>query len=159
MLSKMAHARQTMNETTHSNARSSLADLHDDALAHSPTRIVRRRAEPTILVSEEDFRTLLSRFRFSPEVLFEPSSVAIWLPELAIWGRGTTFVEAKDDLLEEVDQLLALLDRDVRLRTSDPMVERLPWLYRLMDAEDDEARGAILFAEPSPPSEPARGGV
>jgi hypothetical protein len=148
-----------MNETTHSNARSSLADLHDEALAHSPTRIIRRRAEPAILVSEEDFRTLLSRFGFSPEVLFEPSSVAIWLPELAIWGRGPTFVEAKDDLLEEVDQLLALLDRDARLRTSDAMVERLPWLYRLMDADSDEAREGILFAEPAPASKPAPGGI
>lgn len=55
------------------------------------------------------------------------------------------------------DQLLALLDRDARLRTSDEVVDRLPWLYRLMDADGDEAREEILFAEPAQGSAPAPG--
>jgi hypothetical protein len=29
------------------------------------------------------------------------------------------------------------------------MVERLPWIYRLMGAESDEQLSEILFAEPS----------
>ncbi len=138
-----------MQQITYSRARADLADLYDDALEHLPTRIERRRADPAVLLSLEDFKALLSRFEFAPEVLFEPSSVAIWLPELSIWGRGTTFAEAKEDLLAEIDQLLALLAEDARLRSAPNMVERLPWIFRLMYAESDAEREEVLFAAPA----------
>lgn len=138
-----------MNQITYSRARAELADLYDQALEHLPTRIERRRAEPAVLLSLEDFKALLSRFEFAPEVLFEASSVAVWLPELAIWGRGPTFAEAKEDLLAEIDQLLALLASDARLRSAPNMVERLPWIFRLMYAERDAEREQMLFAAPA----------
>lgn len=131
-----------------------MADLYDNALEHLPTLIERRRADPAVLLSLEDFKALLSRFEFAPEVLFEASSVAVWLPELAIWGRGTTFVEAKEDLLAEVDQLLGLLADDARLRSAPNMVQRLPWIFRLMYAEDDAEREAALFEAPAAGSPP-----
>ncbi len=143
-----------MQPITYSQARAGLADLYDQALEHLPTRIERRRADPAVLLSLEDFRTLLSQFAFSPEVLFEASSVAVWLPELAIWGRGSTFAEAKEDLLAEIDQLLALLAEDARLRSAPNMVERLPWIFRLMDAESDAEREALLFAVPATEARP-----
>lgn len=138
-----------MNETTYSRARAELADLYDLALAHLPTRIVRRRADPAVLLSLEDFKVLVSQFEFAPEVLFEASSVSVWLPELSIWGRGTTFDDAKEDLLEEIDQLLAVLTDDARLRSAPNMVERLPWIFRLMYAESDAEREQMLFAAPA----------
>jgi hypothetical protein len=138
-----------MNEITYSRARADLADLYDLALAHLPTRIVRRRADPAVLLSEEDFKALLRQYEFAPQVLFEASSVAVWVPELAIWGRGGTFADAKADLLDEIDQLLALLDDDPRLRSAPNMVERLPWIFRLMYAENDGEREAMLFATPA----------
>jgi hypothetical protein len=138
-----------MNQITYSRARADLADLFDKALEHLPTRIDRRRADPAVLLSLEDFKALLSQFEFAPEVLFEASAVAVWLPELSIWGRGTTFAEAKEDLLAEIDQLLAVLVEDARLRSAPNMVERLPWIFRLMSAESDAEREEVLFAAPA----------
>ncbi len=143
-----------MQQITYSRARADLADLYDNALEHLPTRIERRRAEPAVLLSLEDFKALLSQFEFAPEVLFEASSVAVWLPELAIWGRGSTFAEAKEDLLAEIEQLLALLAEDARLRSAPNMVERLPWIFRLMYAESDAEREEVLFAAPAAESRP-----
>lgn len=139
-----------MQELSYSDARADLANLHEQALRHLPTRITRRRADPAVLLSEADFRALLSHFSFSPEVFFQSSTVSIWLPELAIWGSGTSFAEARDDLLDEIEQLLGILESEERARLAPNMVERLPWMYRLMGAESDEQLSAILFAEPSP---------
>jgi hypothetical protein len=138
-----------MKQITFSRARADLADLYDDALQHLPTRIERRRADPAVLLSFEDFNALLSQFGFAPEVLFEAGSVAIWLPELSIWGRGTTFADAKEDLLAEIDQLLALLAEDARVRSAPNTVARLPWIFRLMYAEGDAEREELLFAAPA----------
>lgn len=144
-----------MPDVAYSRARAALADLYDDAVAHLPTRIERRRADPALLVSYEDFKRLLSGFAFAPEVLFESSAVSVWLPELAIWGRGATFAEAKTDLLEEIDQLLAVIADDAPLRSAPNIVERLPWIYRLMYAEGDAEREDVLFGEPAAPETPA----
>lgn len=138
-----------MHPISYSQARADLADLYDKALEHLPTRIQRRRADPAVLLSLEDFKVLLSQFEFAPKVLFDTSSVAVWLPELSIWGRGTTFADAKEDLLAEIDQLLALLAEDARLRSAPNMVDRLPWIFRLMYAESDTEREGVLFAAPA----------
>jgi hypothetical protein len=137
-----------MNEMQFSQARSELPDLHEHALAHLPTRIVRRRSEPAVLISEEDFNSVLSHYEFHPQVLFEEGAAAIWLPELAIWGRGATFGSAKDDLIEEIDQLLAVVTLDQRVRNAPNVVARLPWIFRLMGLDQAEWEG-ILFAQPS----------
>ena len=143
-----------MNQITYSQARADLADLYDLALEHLPSQIMRRRADPAVLLSLADFKSLLSQFQFKPEVLFEASSVAVWLPELSIWGRGATFADAKEDLLEEIDELLALLADDARLRSAPNMVERLPWIFRLMYAKNDAEREEMLFARPAAEQRP-----
>ena len=84
--------------------------------------------------------------------------MAVWLPELAIWGRGSTFAEAKQDLLAEIDQLLVLLAEDARLRSAPNIVERLPWIFRLMYAESDAEREEVLFAAPAECTPPGRVG-
>jgi hypothetical protein len=139
-----------MQQSTFSDARAELAELYDRAIAHNPTKIDRRRADPAVLLSLADFRDLLRRYEFAPEVLFEADAVAIWLPELAIWGRGATFSEAREDLIDEVDELLAQLEVDTRLRSAPNIVDRLPWIYRLMTADGDGEREALLFADPAP---------
>jgi hypothetical protein len=137
-----------MNEMQYSRARTELADLHEHALSHLPTRITRRRAASAVLISESDFRDLLSSFEFHPEVLFEEGATSIWLPELAIWGRGDSFASAKEDLLNEVDQLLAVFEDDERLRNAPNIVSQRPWIYRLMAAGAADWE-TILFAEPT----------
>lgn len=145
-----------MQELNYSAARDELANLHEHALRHLPTRITRRRSDPAVLLSEADFRALVSGFTFHPEVFFEGSTVSVWLPELAVWGRGSSFTAAREDLLDEIDQLLGVLEHDERARLAPNMVERLPWIYRLIGTESDEDRLQILFAEPAPEaSEPA----
>lgn len=138
-----------MEAIPYSQARADLADLFEAAIEHLPTRIDRRRAAPAVLISLEDLRALLAGFEFHPEVLFESDAVGIWLPELSIWGRGSSFEEARDDLLDEVDELLAQLAASARLRAAPNVVERLPWIYRLMATETVEERLGLLFAEPS----------
>ena len=144
-----------MREVGYSQARAELADIYDNALRHLPTRITRRRAEPAVLVSLEDVMRLLDRFEFTPEVLLEASAVSIWLPELAVWGRGASYAEARADLVDEIAQLLAVVDDDARFRAAPNVIGRLPWIYRLMLAENDGEREAMLFAAPAgaiPPS-------
>ena len=138
-----------MEAIPYSQARASLADLFEDAIEHLPTRIDRRRAAPAVLISLEDLRTLLAGFDFHPEVLFESEAVGIWLPELAIWGRGGSFEDARADLLDEIDELLAQLAASPRLRAAPNIVERLPWIFRLMHTDTDDERLEVLFAEPA----------
>jgi hypothetical protein len=138
-----------MEAIPYSQARTSLADLFEDAIEHLPTRIDRRRAAPAVLISLEDLRTLLAGFDFHPEVLFESAAVGIWLPELAIWGRGGSFEEARADLLDEIDELLAQLTASSRLRAAPNIVEVLPWIFRLMLADTDDDRSKMLFADPA----------
>jgi hypothetical protein len=138
-----------MEAIPYSQARASLADLFEDAIEHLPTRIDRRRAAPAVLISLEDLRTLLAGFDFHPEVLFESAAVGIWLPELAIWGRGGSFEDARADLLDEIDELLAQLTASPRLRAAPNIVEVLPWIFRLMLADTDDERGKMLFAVPA----------
>lgn len=144
-----------MKELNYSEARAELANVHERALRHLPTRITRRRSDPAVLLSEADFRALLARYSFHPEVFFEGSVVSIWLPELAIWGQGVSFTDAQEDLLDEIDQLLGLLETDERARLAPNLVDRLPWIYRVMDATSEDDLVAILFAEPAPAA-PAR---
>ena len=144
-----------MNEMQFSQARSELADLHEHAISHSPTRITRRRADSAVILSEADFRDLLSPFEFHPEVLFDEGATSIWLPELAIWGRGSSFAEAKEDLLDEVDQLLAVFEDDERLRNAPNVVAQRPWIYRLMATGEDEWED-LLFAGPTESEQRAR---
>jgi hypothetical protein len=138
-----------MDAVPYSRARAALADLFEDAIEHLPTRIDRRRAAPAVLISLEDLRTLLAGFEFHPEVLFEAEAVGIWLPELALWGRGGSFEEAGADLLDEIDELLEQLAASPRLRAAPNVVERLPWIFRLMHADTDDERLGMLFAKPA----------
>ena len=150
---------EQMQEMTSSQARFAFPSIQDAAASHEPTRITRRRGTAAVLVSEDDFRALLDRFVFSPEVFFENASVSIWLPELSIWGRGRSFCEAQDDLLDEIDQLLALVSADQRMRTAPETVERLPCIYRLAHVKDDASRLALLFATPKAEPRPAMAGA
>lgn len=139
-----------MQEMTASRARNAFPSLQDAAALHEPTVIRRRRGMAAVLISHEDFRAILERCTFSPDVFLEGGTVSIWLPELSIWGRGESFADARADLLDEIDQLLGLLQADVRFRTSPDMVKRLPWVYRLGMVDDDDERLRILFETPPP---------
>ena len=138
-----------MQEMTASQARSAFPSLQDAAAGHEPTVITRRRGPSAVLLSDEDLRAILSSYSFSTEVFREGTAVSVWLNELAIWGRGASFAEAKSDLLDEIDQLFALLDADARYRSSPDVEARLPWIYRLRLARGDDERIGMLFPIPA----------
>jgi hypothetical protein len=131
-----------------SEARASLADLFDAAIRHVPTRIARRRSGEAVLISREDLLQLVSRYEFTPAVYFEPKAVSIWLPELAIWGRGEAFEEAREDLINEVRQYVAEFAGDERMRLAANHVARTPWIIRALLTDDDEELAEAIFAEP-----------
>ena len=138
-----------MQEMNASRARSVFPSLQDAAELHAPTVITRRRGPSAVLLSDQDLRAILSSYSFSTEVFREGNAVSVWLNELAIWGRGGSFAEAKSDLLDEIDQLFALIDADARYRSSPDIEARLPWIYRLRLARGDEERTGMLFPVPT----------
>ena len=137
-----------MYEINASDARSRFADIYDNAVGYLPTSIRRRRGSGAVLVGEEVFDQMLSRYEFAPEVFFEAGKVAIWLPELKVWGRGDDFGAAQEDLLDEIDEFLALVEGDASVRTSVPVRALAPWIYRLSRTSTDDKRLEVLFAAP-----------
>jgi hypothetical protein len=139
-----------MQEMTASRARNMWPTLQDAAARHEPTVITRRRGQSVVVVSDEDLRAILASYAFTTEVFREAGGVSIWLNELGIWGKGASFVEAKDDLLDEIDELFALLDSDHRYLASSDVERKLPWIYRLRLARTDQERLEMLLAAPTP---------
>lgn len=137
-----------MTAVNYSQARDALADLFDAAMDHLPTQIERRRSGEAVLISSEDLRRLLERYEFSPQVYFEADAVSIWLPELAVWGRGSDLAAARDDLLDEVREYVEEFATDEHLRRAPNHRERAAWVLRSRLLSDDDLQDA-LFAEPS----------
>jgi antitoxin YefM len=69
---------------------------------HSPLAIQRGSEDIGLLLGRDEAWALLSDRSFSPEAMRGDGSVSIWLPEFALYGQGTTYAEAKRDLLDEV---------------------------------------------------------
>jgi hypothetical protein len=137
-----------MSAVIYSEARNAFADIFDAAISHAPTRIARRRSGEAVLIGHDDLLALTEPFAFHPAVYFEPHGVSVWLPELELWGRGSDFEAAREDLIDEVRQYLEEYLADERLRTAPNHRPRAPWLVRAM-LLDDEQLGQALFAEPN----------
>jgi hypothetical protein len=69
---------------------------------HQPLMIQRGASDRGLLIGEDEVLALLADRQFNPEVLRGEGSVSIWLPELEIYGQGSSYAEAKEDLLSEV---------------------------------------------------------
>ena len=137
-----------MSPVIYSEARNAFADIFDAAIAHAPTRIARRRSGEAVLIGHDDLLALTEPFTFNPSVYFEPHGVSIWLPELELWGRGSDFASAREDLIDEVRQYVEEYLADERLRTAPNHRPHAPWLVRAM-LLDDEQLAETLFAEPA----------
>ena len=135
-----------MKDMSASQARNQFADIYEAALDHVPTSIHRRRGGSAVMIDSGDLDALLDAFRFAPEVFMDRGVVSIWLPELKIWGRGGSFVEAQADLLDEIDELIALVESDSAMRAAPETVRELPWIFHLMRTPDDADRLELLFA-------------
>lgn len=67
-----------------------------------PVAIERAGVDRAVLIGAEELDRLLLDFTFHAEVFFEGGVVSVWLPELALYGRGESFDDARDDLVQEV---------------------------------------------------------
>lgn len=112
-----------------SQARATFPALHREG-QHTPVGITRRNREFVLTGADQVQRWLAARFRFSTEVIYEErGGVALWVPELALYGRGPTYADAREDLLGEV--LVYLDDWDDDLREAPNHAAREGWVRRL----------------------------
>lgn len=69
---------------------------------HAPLVIQRGSEDLGLLLGRDEAWALLADRSFTPEVMRGDGSVSVWLPEFAVYGEGTTYAEARADLLDEV---------------------------------------------------------
>ena len=121
---------------------------------HSPLAIQRGSEDLGLLLGRDEAWALLAERSFAPEVMGGDDSVSIWLGELALYGQGATYAEAKADLLDEVrvyiDEYLA---NAAEYRRAPNRAAHLPHVIKAYLAD---LRGELeLLIFPGPPDLPA----
>jgi hypothetical protein len=119
-----------------------------------PVLIERGRDERGLLIGSNELELVLSHHEFHPEAFFEPEAVSIWLPELALYGRGPSFEDAQNDLVDEVRDYIEeyLADAALYLRAPN-RADHFPYVLRAFLADSDDRLGEVLFVEPRVPVE------
>ncbi len=117
--------------------------VHD----RSPVAIERGSDDLGVLIGADELDLLLANNVFSPETFFEPSAVSLWLPELALYGRGPSFVEARADLIDEVRAYVEeyLADAPLYLRAPN-RDHHFPWVIKAYVADAAGRLDDLLFA-------------
>jgi Antitoxin of toxin-antitoxin, RelE / RelB, TA system len=121
---------------------------------HSPLAIRRGGEDLGLLLGRDEAWALLADRSFSPEVVRGDGSVSIWLPEFALDGQGTTYAQARADLLAEVrvyiDEYLA---NAAEYQRAPNRAEHLPHVIKAYLADLRGELEALIF--PGPPDSPA----
>ena len=135
---------------TATEARKRWADVFSQAVAaHWPVPIERGGDERGLLIGFDEVSLLLAPYAFSTEVFFEPDAVSIWLPELQLYGRGSTFDDAQADLVQEVNAYVEEFLADARLYLRSPnRSAHFPWVLRAYVANAAGELTAALFSPP-----------
>jgi hypothetical protein len=80
----------------------------------------------------------------------EPGAVNIWLPELALYGRGPDFDAARDDLLDEVrDYVDEYVERAAEFLRAPNRAHHYPFVLKALLADVRNELEDVLFAEPA----------
>lgn len=117
---------------------------------HRPVRIDRGARESGVLLGDEEVLALVANRDFHPEVFREGNEVSVWLPEFALYGRGASFAEAREDLLEEVREYVEEYLDEVELYTRSPnRSDHFPFVIRAWLADASGELGDVLFAPPA----------
>lgn len=142
--------RTVMAAISVTQARNSWADVFGRAVQDgSPVAIERGRGEQGLLIGFDQIRLLVDRYPFTTEVFFEPGTVSIWVPEFQLYGRGASFSEAQDDLVDEVRAYVEEYLADARLYLHSPnRSPQFPWILRAYVADTAGELAAVLFAPP-----------
>jgi len=122
---------------------------------HSPLAIQRGSEDLGLLLGRDEVWALLADRSFTPEVMRGrgDGGVSIWLPELALYGQGAKYAEAKADLLDEVrvyiDEYLA---NAAEYQRAPNRAAHLPHVIKAYLADlRDELEGVIFPGPPDPP--------
>lgn len=124
---------------------------------HSPLAIQRGSADLGLLLGRDEAWMLLSDRSFSPEVMRGDGGrgdggVSIWLPEMAVYGQGAAYGEAKADLLEEVrvyvDEYLA---NAAEYQRAPNRASHLPYVLKAYLAEVRGELEQVIFPGPADP--------
>ena len=131
-------------------ARRTIGQLFSDVVVKRRPAMIERQSQAGLLVGEDDAFDLLAPYEFHTEVLFEEGAVSFWVPELALYGRGSSYDEAAADLVDEVrayiDEYWAEIDR---FRHAPNRAGHFPYLCRAHLADRRGQLLDILLAEPS----------
>lgn len=139
-----------------SQFRETLSDFFREAVQHHrPVPIERSRRDRGVLLGQDDVLRLLEVHEFHPEVLEEEGAVSIWLPELALYGRGAGFTEAREDLLAEVRDYVEdyLANADLFLHAPN-RAHHFPYVLKALIADLRGELAEVLFWEAPASNEP-----
>lgn len=101
-----------------------------------PVAIERGGVDRAVLMGANELDLLLRDWEFHPAVHFEEAVVSIWLPELALYGRGSSFEEAHDDLVHEVRDYVDEYVGDAPLYLRAPnRADHFPYVMRALVAD------------------------
>lgn len=117
---------------------------------HRPIKISRGAGENGVLLGAEEALALVANRRFHPEVFRERDAVSVWLPEFALYGRGASFAEAREDLIEEVRAYVEEYLDEVGLYSRAPnRAPHFPFVVRAWLADSSGELADVLFAPPA----------
>jgi hypothetical protein len=135
-----------------SDVRNRWSEVFRQAVAERrPVAIERTGMDPALLIGAEELDRLLVDYEFHPEVFFEEGAVSVWLPELALYGRGESFEEAQQDLVHEVREYLDeyLDDAPLFLRAPN-RADHYPYVIRALVVDAVGRLPETLFVAPRP---------
>jgi hypothetical protein len=131
--------------------RRSIGPVFSEAVQrHRPIKIDRGARESGVLLGDEEVLALVANRHFHPEVFREGREVSIWLPEFSLYGRGASFAEAREDLLEEVCEYVEEYLGEVELYSRAPnRADHFPFVIRAWLADASGELADVLFAPPA----------
>jgi antitoxin YefM len=132
--------------------------LFTQAVFHHAPLLIRRGANDLgMLLGVHELEVLLADYSFNPQVRRGDGSgqIAIWLPELEIYGQADTYAEAREDLLGEVRVYIDEFIENAELYVHAPNRKgHLAYILRAFIADQNGQLEAVVF--PGPPAS-ARG--
>ena len=131
-------------------ARRTIGQLFSDVVVRRRPVLIERHGHAGLLVGEDDAVDLLAPYEFHTEALFEAGAVSLWVPELALYGRGSSYDEATADLVDEVRAYIDEYWVEIeRYRHAPNRAGHFPYLCRAYLADRRGRLLDVLLAEPS----------
>lgn len=116
-----------------------------------PVVIERAGVDRAVLIGAEELDRLFVDYEFRPEVFFEGDVVSVWLPELALYGRGQSFDEAHEDLVREVrDYVDEYVDEAPLYLRAPNRAEHFPYVMKALVSDVLGRLPETLFIAPRP---------